>query len=247
MTNVPVIIVRTQPGAGKTQARVKALGYSAIVSPVLTLQSDSTVLLSPLTGFSGLVFTSANGVRFFAQQHIDRTLPAWCVGPATATAAKQAGFETVHESSGNAVTLAAFITSTVAPPTKPLLHIANAAAKDDFQREMKMRHYKAKFAPLYRAVHAPKLDDAAISALRSSEDCVILIHSAKGAEAFHSLAKALPKTDANIVAISSVATRPLQKKGYKSIHVAPRPNENALMQALESVLDTLQGTSINPY
>lgn len=239
MTNVPVIIVRAQPGAGRSQARVEALGYSAIVSPVLTLRFDSAVQLPPLTGFSGLVFTSANGVRFFAGKYSDRALPAWCVGPATATTAKQAGFETVHESSGNAVTLAAFITSTIAAPTKPLLHIANAAAKDDFKREMKMRDYKVTFAPLYRAAHAPKLDEDTISALRSDEDCVILIHSAKGAEAFYTLTKALPKTSANIIAISSVAARPLQNKGYKSIHVAPRPNENALLQVLKSVMDTL--------
>lgn len=239
MTNTPVIIARAQPGTSKSEARVDALGYSAIVSPALTLQSDPDVQLPPLDGFSGLVFTSANGARFFAEKYEDRSLPAWCVGPATATAAKKAGFETVHESSGNAVALAAFIASTIAPPAKPLLHVANAAAKGDFKREMKMRRYKVKFAPLYRAAPAPKLEDAAIAALKGGEDCVILIHSAKGAEAFHTLAKSLPKSSAHIVAISSVAARPLEGKGYKSIHIAARPNENALMKTLKTVMDTL--------
>ena len=239
MTQAPVIIVRAQPGAAKTRAGVEALGYSAVSSPVLTLQSDPNVQLPPIERFSGLVFTSANGARFFAEKYSDRSLPAWCVGPATATAAEEAGFETVHESSGNAVALAAFIASTIAPPDKPLLHVANAAAKGDFKREMKMRRYKVRFAPLYRAARAPKLDEGVKAAMTADRDCIILIHSAKGAEAFHALAGSLPKSGAHIVAISSVAARPLRDKGYKSIHIAARPNENALMRTLQSVMDKL--------
>jgi len=239
MSTVPVIIARAQPGADKSNARVTELGYEAIVSPALTLQSNPDTELLPPEKISGLVFTSANGARFYAEREDDRSLPAWCVGPATGAAARKEGFTEVHESTGNAVRLAAMIASTIAPPEKPLLHIANAAAKGDFQREMKMRRYKVKFAPLYQAGTAPSLNPGAEKLLDGKTPSIVLVHSAKGAEAFAQLTKDLSVSAATLISISTIAARPLEDLGYKGIHIAAAPNENALMETLQATMATL--------
>ena len=128
MSGLPVIITRAEPGAGQTAQRVAALGLVPLVSPALSLQAEREVSLPAPETVAGLVFTSANGVRFYSEREPRRDLTAWCVGPSTAQAAREAGFTDVRESAGNARDLAAFIAASATPQDAPLLHVANAAA-----------------------------------------------------------------------------------------------------------------------
>lgn len=236
---IPVLITRTQPGADKTEIGVDALGLTPIVSPALTLQADPAVTLPEIDKFSGLIFTSANGVKFYAERDENRDLPAWCVGPATAAAASEVGFDEVHESAGDAKQLAAFIASTIGPPEKPLLHIANAAAKGDLAAALKMRRYKVSFSPLYHAGTSAALSDDASKLLDSKKPGILLVHSAKGAAAFLQLAADKPLSQLIAVVISNPAASALKTANIEHIHIAKRPNERALMDALSEAVATL--------
>lgn len=111
---VPVIVTRAEPGAAETMARLAEAGYRAIAAPMLTL-APLDVTLPDLSGVAHLVFTSANGVRFFASASGKRVAMAWCVGPSTAEAARAAGFAQVHEGRGDAVALAEDILAVLPP------------------------------------------------------------------------------------------------------------------------------------
>ncbi len=239
MSDLPIIITRAQPGAAKTLKGLLALGLKPLLSPALTLQPDPDILVPSPEGFSGVIFTSANGARFYGERETDRTLPAWCVGPSTAAAAREVGFEEVHEGTGNATRLAALIASTIAPPPLPLLHIANAAATGDLQKELKMRRYKVKFVPLYRADTAPALEPDVIETLASGKPAIVLVHSAKGAEAFAHLSRDHSVSALTAVAISPPAARPLAQLGYAQTFVARMPNEARLMETLKEAIAAL--------
>lgn len=236
---IPVIITRAQPGADETAQRVQRMGLSAIVSPVLTQQDRSEAALPDAETLSGLVFTSANGVRAYSARRPDRTLPAWCVGPATAAAAREAGYAQVRESAGNAADLAAFIASQAAPATKPLLHVANAAAKGDLIKLLADHGFATVFAPLYDMRPAAALSDAARNALTCDTPCLVLIHSAKGAQRFADLCAEFCLNHLSAAVISDAAAKPLNVIKLSAIQIAPRPNEAGLFQALDTALATL--------
>ena len=236
---VPILITRAEPGASETAKRVETLGLHAVKSSVLEIATHSDELLPDLETVSGLIFTSANGVRAFAARSENRTLAAWCVGPATATAARDAGFSVVHESSGNAVDLANYIADRNSPSGAPLLHIANHAAKGDLQRTLKGYGIQVKFAPLYEMRVAAALSGAATRALATSEPVIALIHSAKGAEAFVQLCEGLDVRNLFTVAISVNAAQPLSVLPPKESHIASALNEDGLFTTLASVIATL--------
>ncbi|MEM9055486.1 MAG: uroporphyrinogen-III synthase [Pseudomonadota bacterium] len=189
---IPVIVTRAEPGASETAARLAAMGLQPVRAPVLTLKPNADTPILHAEALSGLVFTSANGVRCYAARAVDRDLPAWCVGPATARAAREAGFDQVFESAGNASDLAAFIATHTKPDRKPLLHVANTAAKGDLKRRLEQASFKVTFCPLYKMVAASELPAAVQALLGSEAPAIVLIHSAKGAEAFASLVQTLP-------------------------------------------------------
>ncbi|MEL6860846.1 MAG: uroporphyrinogen-III synthase [Pseudomonadota bacterium] len=237
--SLPIIVTRAEPGASETAARLHAMGAQVLVSPVLSVQTDPSVELPDLSTVSGLVFTSANGVRALAERNADRTPTAWCVGPATAAAAREAGFAQVFESAGNAVDLANYITAHTAPNPKPLLHVANAAAKGDLKATLEGLGFTVTFAPLYAMQPATALAPDALSALQSERACIVLIHSAKGAERFAKLAQTVSVQNTIAVAISEAALAPLAALPLSAQFTATAPNEDGLFTALTVAIATL--------
>ena len=92
-SGAPVWITRARPGAETTAARVAALGFEAVVDPLLAVETLAFAV--DLSDVRALAFTSANGVEAFARGSSERGLPVFAVGRATARAAEAAGFDAV--------------------------------------------------------------------------------------------------------------------------------------------------------
>lgn len=232
-----VIVTRTQPGADETAASLSALGYHAILSPMLRIVETG---LDPaaLEGVTGIIFTSANGVHAARSAGVEaRAFTAWCVGPSTAAAAHEAGFARVIEGDGDAADLVGLILSAREDLSGPLLHIANDAAAGNLVATLQAAGLDARFAAAYTTEAAPSLSDEALAALARGP-AILLVHSAKGADAI--ARSGAPLGQAHVVAISAAAASPLEAYGAASLQIAVRPNEAALLQALAATAATLR-------
>ncbi|HET6969964.1 MAG TPA: uroporphyrinogen-III synthase, partial [Phenylobacterium sp.] len=98
-------ITRAQPGADATAERVRAMGHDAVVAPLLAVRPLLDVPVD-LRGVAALAFTSANGVRAFADVSGERNLKVFALGAATAQAARAAGFKSVLSADGDVEALA---------------------------------------------------------------------------------------------------------------------------------------------
>lgn len=234
--SLAVIVTRTQPGADETARHLSGRGFRAIVSPMLRIV-ETRLDLSVLEGVRDIVFTSANGVRAFALAGAEaEAFTAWCVGPSTAAAAHEAGFGRVVEGDGDADDLATLILTARSELSGPLLHIANDAAAGNLVATLTAAGVEARFAAAYRTDAAPSLSDEALTAL-AERPAILLIHSAKGAAAIATTGA--PLANAIIVAISQAAAAPLQNIVTRGQWVAQRPNEDALMTALDEAAAAL--------
>src|SRR5258707_10340335 len=74
-------ITRAQPAADITAERVRALGHEALVAPLLAVRPLPDVEVD-LSGVAALAFTSANGVRAFADLSGERSLRGFALGAA---------------------------------------------------------------------------------------------------------------------------------------------------------------------
>ena len=233
-----ILITRAAPGAGETAQRLAAAGYESVVSPVIILRRLEDARLPDLRDIAGLVFTSANGVRFFAQATGQRELTAWCVGPATAQAARAAGFADVRNAMGNAHDLAALIKSQAGTRRARLVHVANAAAAGHLAATLRTAGFEVDFIALYEAVPANELTRQAREAFDAGTISAVLLHSAKGAQAFAGLARAgaIDLDHVHAVGVSHNALAPVAGLGWAGLASAAQPNESALIAALRQVL-----------
>ena len=235
--SLAVIVTRAQPGSDETATHLAELGYRAILSPMLKIV-DTGLDRAALESVTELVFTSANGVRAFLTSGAGTEgFKAWCVGPATSAAAREAGFATIVEGDGDADDLARLILTARSELAGPLLHIANDAAAGNLVATLKAAGLDARFEAAYRTQAEPCLSAEALSALAQGPT-IVLIHSAKGATAL--AASGAPLERAGIVAISENAAAPLEARPNAGLRIAARPNEASLMAALHDAAATLR-------
>ena len=114
-----LLVVRPEPGAAATAAKLRALGHEPIVLPLLA--TEALDWQPPATLPDGVIITSAAAVRHAGPaaaglQH----LPLFCVGGATAAAARAAGWRDVGQGPG---TLQGLLDELAATP-RLLLHLA---------------------------------------------------------------------------------------------------------------------------
>ena len=242
MVTTPVIVTRAEPGASETAVRLRAMGLTAIRSPMLALKALD-VPMPDLSNIYHLVFTSANGVRFFmdavgglTEQVADLT--AWCVGPATTDAARSAGFQRIVAGDGNADELSDLILSS-GERANGFLHVANSAAAGNLVAQLTSAGREARFVALYETVPASRFMPEAEAALISDAASITLIHSAKAAQAFLALSAGLSMQANVFVAISDAAAAPLESLDAQAVITADRPNEDALMDALTRACEGL--------
>jgi uroporphyrinogen-III synthase len=231
--SLPVIVTRAEPASADTVSRLKAAGYEAVLSPALTLESLPNAVLE-MTGIRHLIFTSANGARYFQERSGMGEVTVWCVGEATAAVVRHGGGRDVREGRGNAADLAAMIIAAPDARQGGLLHVANEAAAGDLVATLEHAGLDARFSALYRTVPVRALAPAAMAALSTAPRSFVLIHSAKGASAFCEAARGVDLSRVVFVAISDAASRPLAGCGARAIVNAASPSETALMEALDT-------------
>ena len=214
-------LTRTEPGAPDTAARLAARGHDPVVAPLLVVRALSSDSADPVPTHAALAFTSRNAVAVWAAIRLDRAPPVFCVGDATAEAARAVGFTDVRSASGDARALATLIRDAAAGPvlvpgpTRPAADLAALVGPD--------------VTVLPRAVYETvEADSAAPGPIDG-----ILFHSARAAAAFaRNHAASAPGRIA--LALSDAVAEPLMALGFAGVHIAARPDEDSLLDALDA-------------
>jgi uroporphyrinogen-III synthase len=202
-----VWITRALPGADATAKRVRALGHEPWVHPLLDMRLLPDVAYD-LYGVGALAFTSANGVRAFAEARPERDLKVFAVGRATAEAARAARFRSVLSTDGNVETLAAGIAARRREINGAVLLPGAAELAGDLVGLLQAQDIEARRLVVYETV---PLSIAAEDARRLAGADIALIHSAKAARAMAAVLRAAESANPGprAIGISREALKPL--------------------------------------
>ncbi|WP_438851535.1 uroporphyrinogen-III synthase [Brevundimonas nasdae] len=220
-----VWITRTQPGAGRTAERLRALGLTPVIAPLLTVEPLSPSL-PDLDQFAALVFTSPNGVDAYAALTPRRDHSVLTVGDATADAAKGIGFSNIRSASGDLTALARLIAAE--PPAGPILAAVAETPVGDLAEAVRLAGGLAEIttASVYRTTPAPCSPPPAFDA--------VLLHSPRAGRLLATLGEPA-LAHAVIACISAAAAAPLTALGLSPV-LSNAPNEDALLKTLQEAL-----------
>lgn len=209
-----VLVLRPEPGASATVERARLLGLDAVAAPLFEIKPVAWDA-PELSGFDGLLITSANAVRQAGEGlQALRGLKVYAVGLATAEAARETGFDVAATGDAGVERLLASI-----EPDLRLLHLAGADRKEagDAPQEL---------VPLitYRSVpiDQPNLPPAEVA----------LIHSPRAGARLAELVE--ERTVLSLVAVSEAAGA-AAGSGWRAVHIAEQPTDDALLALAASL------------
>ena len=220
-----VLILRPQPGADESAMRARALGLEPVVAPLFAVRA---LAWTPpdAAGFDAAMLTSASAARQAGDGLARfRALPCYAIGEATAAAAAQAGFADIRVGPDDGAGLLMMMAEDgVRRAFHPCGedHLAIGHADIGVDR-----------IPVYAAEAAPALPREVLAALR--EGALALLHSPRAARLFAGLAG--DRADVPIAAISARTAR-AAGEGWRSVAIAPRPRDQALLELAARLCQT---------
>lgn len=145
-----VLITRPNEDAAPFLDLLAGQGLDGMVEPMLRIDPIDGAA-ADLDGCRAILFTSANGVRSLAQLTDRRDLPVLTVGPASAKAAREAGFEDVEASGGDVEALVESVAARFPVEGGPFFHAAGSVTAGDLKAALEDRGYNVRRTPLYSA------------------------------------------------------------------------------------------------
>lgn len=229
-----VLVTRAEPDASDFAAACRAAGLEPVLSPVMRIEIETAPV--DLKGVSALAFTSANGVRAFAANSHQRSLPVFAVGPVTAKAAADAGFETIHVAGGDVEALASHVASESAYAGKEILHIAGADRAGDLMAMLKARGLASQRQSLYRAAPEDALSKAAAAAIVEGQGLWVTLFSPRTAALFLDLvgrAGLLANlSGVRAVCLSEAVAQAAAGAGWREVVIAPDRTAQSVIDAV---------------
>ncbi len=175
----------------------------------------------------GVIFTSANGVRFGGA---GRDLPTFCVGAVTTAAAIKAGWA-ARQSGDTAENLVE--TLVAERPAGPMLHIGGVHRRGDVAGRLTRAGIATRSVDVYEQVMLP-LTPEAKAALTGPGPVVVPLYSPRAAAHFAGLVP--PTAQLHIVAISAAAMAETLDLAATSRIVAPEPNAQSMGDTVANLL-----------
>jgi uroporphyrinogen-III synthase len=237
-----VLVTRPQPGAARTARRLADLGHRPVELPLtetVPLAVDTQILPA---SFDIVAVTSANALRHASLAIVAPLAgkPCFAVGARTATVARDLGFRSVEEGSGNAADLAAHIVRRT-DVRQTVVYLCGRVRLGDFEGLL---------ADAARTVVAVETYDTRgidyspenLAAITGTEPFgAVLLYSANAAELFAGLhwpgARGHILAEAKYLCLSPRVAERLGGVDQARILVASEPSEAALLGLLRHVTE----------
>lgn len=234
-----VLITRAEENAARSAAALQSCGHSAVLLPIFSYRDLGAPV--PQGPFGALAFTSAQAVKVLAGRlergeagmELYRT-PAFCVGQATAEAARLAGFAKVIAAGGTGEELARAIAEHGGELAAPRL-LYPAPRHKAFDLAQALPGLELVEMPAYEAAALDPGGEALSEAIARSD--ATFIYSPRSAYHLFELARRHACMDnltrLTLIAISEKTARSVPQAARARVLVAAEPEERAMLALLD--------------
>ena len=178
-----ILLTRPLEDCSEMILKFKSLGHRVSHLPLLEINKVNYSEKSFLN-FKGIIFTSANSVKFLDLKQIDKNILCFCVGNATEKKARSAGFQKVISADGNVENLKELILQYFDPKAGKMIYVSGENISIDLDKELLNEGYNVKRIINYRTIHRKKFDEKFINELKQNLPDIIYVYSQNSASSF---------------------------------------------------------------
>ena len=178
-----ILVTRPLEDCSEMIIKFKSLGHQVSHLPLLNIDRMNHEQINFLD-FKGIIFTSANAVKFLDSKTINKNLPCFCVGSATEKKARSAGFQNVIAAEGNVENLKELVLQNFNQKDGKLIYVSGETISVDLDQQLTKEGYNIKRIINYRTSHNQKFDENFIKELKLKTPDMVYIYSQNSASSF---------------------------------------------------------------
>ena len=160
--------------------RFNELGHKVSYMPVIQIKKVDHDVIN-FNDFKGLIFTSANSLKFINSKEVDKKIFCFCVGSATEKKALSLGFQNVISAEGNVRNLKEIILRNFNSNVGKILYLSGELISKDLDKELNLLGYDIKRIINYTANPIREIDQKFLENLKSSVPDILYVYSQNSA------------------------------------------------------------------
>ena len=178
-----ILLTRPLEDCSEIILKFKSLGHQVSHLPLLNIDKVNYDEINFLD-YVGIIFTSANAVKFLDIKRIDKKLLCFCVGSVTEKKARSVGFQNVIAAEGNVANLKELVLQNFNQKSGKLIYVSGEIVSVDLDQQLLKEGYNVKRIVNYRTNHNEKFDENFIKELKSNMPDMVYVYSQNSALSF---------------------------------------------------------------
>ena len=145
--------------------KISIIGHEVSHLPLISIEGLKYETLN-YSEFRGIIFTSANAIKFLDIKDIDKKIKCFCVGSATEKKARNTGFQNIFAADGNVDNLKELILQNFNSSEGKLLYISGEIVSSNLDQDLISNGYTIERVINYRANQIEKYNEDFIEKLK---------------------------------------------------------------------------------
>ena len=175
-----ILLTRPLEDCTEMIIKFKSLGHQVSHIPLLTIDKVDYEQINFLD-FKGIIFTSANSIKYLDLKSIDKNLLCFCVGSATEKKARSVGFQNVIAAEGNVENLKELILQNFNQKDGNLIYISGETVSEDLDQQLLKEGYNVKRVINYKTIHSQNFNDEFVNELKLKMPDMVYVYSQNSA------------------------------------------------------------------
>ncbi len=227
-----ILLTRPLEDCSEMILKFKSLGHQVSHLPLLNIKKMNYEEIK-FSDYGGIIFTSANAVKFLDLNKIDKNIICFCVGNITEKKARNVGFQNTISAEGNVLNLKELILQNYETKNKPLLYISGETISADLDQQLSNEGYSINRIVNYKVSHNQTFDENFIEELKANIPDIVYVYSQNSASSFLDFIK-IHQTeniwmDTNLMCIGEKTSAILNEIKWKKIFLFNPGEEEFLL------------------
>jgi len=227
-----ILLTRPLEDCSEMIVKFKSLGNQVSHLPLLRIHKVNYEQIN-FSDFKGIIFTSANAIKFLNLRDINKNILCFCVGSATEKKARSVGFQNVFAAEGNVENLKELLLQNFNQKDGPLIYISGETISIDLDQQLLKEGYNIKRIINYKTSHNQNFDDEFVKQLKLNMPDMVYVYSQNSASSLLNFIKMYQLEslwmDTNLMCIGEKTSSILNEIKWKKIFLFNPGEEEFLL------------------
>jgi len=178
-----ILLTRPLDDCSEMILKFQSLGHQVSHLPLLKIEKMNYKEIN-FSDYGGIIFTSANAVKFLNLDALDKNIKCFCVGSSTEKKARSVGFQNTVAAEGNVSNLKELILQNYESKDRQLLYVSGEIISVDLDQQLLREGLSIKRIINYRVNHNQEFNENFVEELKLNMPDMVYIYSQNSASSF---------------------------------------------------------------